>query len=444
MMNVTLQRVDQSVKQLIDGHTTISDNCLDTQHPALSPASNRGRASSHNFAADIPPAQHKEQYVVRCCRIPPAIWAVVIICWIIDESGESTELMEGVSLKELAESELEISMCLSERSRQLIPEKEWSVIRREDDVDEQWGWVVVVAITGSDRNSRFRPGTCTYLSPAWSESDRGRGCEGGVIVGWPRRCSLLMLGPHRSIDIAGSGAPETSQNGRGATGEMWSGEVQWLIGPGWQAGELLPTLVGCRWTIGWCRGRKGAQNGGQQPGLRCSGACVARNMTGGRDRRPDAGYGKPTGPPSDAARRSVKILVLFLVSYWSRLKRPHSGSVGARWSETWARCDKESCSSHGGSCFGVEVWTDAAKLKNMVIAIFGDRWDLVRKSDVFIEYEADVSSWVSGVKWGVVDFGKLLPMIVSRHSCIWYAVKQTSNPLIASAERQMTIIPLAG
>jgi len=181
----------------------------------------------------------------------------------------------------------------------------------------------------------------------------------------------------------------------------------------------------------------------QQPGLRCSGACVARNMTGGRDRRPDAGYGKPTGPPSDAARRSVKILVLFLVSYWSRLKRPHSGSVGARWSETWARCDKESCSSHGGSCFGVEVWKDAAKLKNMVIAIFGDRWDLVRKSDVFIEYEADISSWVSGVKWGVVDFGKLLPMIVSRHSCIWYAVKQTSNPLIASAERQMTIIPLA-
>jgi len=74
MTNVTLQRVDQSVKQLTDGHTTISDNCLDTQHPALSLASNRGRASSHNFAADIPPAQHKEQYVVvRCCRIPPAI-----------------------------------------------------------------------------------------------------------------------------------------------------------------------------------------------------------------------------------------------------------------------------------------------------------------------------------------------------------------------------------
>jgi len=27
----------------------------------------------------------------------------------------------------------------------------------------------------------------------------------------------------------------------------------------------------------------------------------------------------------------------------------------------------------GGSCFGIEVWTDTAKLRNMVIARFGDR-----------------------------------------------------------------------
>ena len=27
----------------------------------------------------------------------------------------------------------------------------------------------------------------------------------------------------------------------------------------------------------------------------------------------------------------------------------------------------------GGSCFGIEVWTDTAKLANMVIARFGDR-----------------------------------------------------------------------
>ena len=60
-----------------------------------------------------------------------------------------------------------------------------------------------------------------------------------------------------------------------------------------------------------------------------------------------------------------------------------SGSVGAGWSETWAGCDKESFSSQawkfsngsgdGGSCFGIEVRTDTAKLANMVIARFGDR-----------------------------------------------------------------------
>jgi len=30
-------------------------------------------------------------------------------------------------------------------------------------------------------------------------------------------------------------------------------------------------------------------------------------------------------------------------------------------------------SGDGGSCFGIEVWTDTAKLVNMVIARFGDR-----------------------------------------------------------------------
>ena len=35
----------------------------------------------------------------------------------------------------------------------------------------------------------------------------------------------------------------------------------------------------------------------------------------------------------------------------------------------------ESCSSQawGGSCFGIEVWTDTAKLTDMVIARLGDR-----------------------------------------------------------------------
>jgi len=30
-------------------------------------------------------------------------------------------------------------------------------------------------------------------------------------------------------------------------------------------------------------------------------------------------------------------------------------------------------SGDGGNCFGIEVWMDAAKMTNMVIARFGDR-----------------------------------------------------------------------
>ena len=56
---------------------------------------------------------------------------------------------------------------------------------------------------------------------------------------------------------------------------------------------------------------------------------------------------------------------------------------------------------------GIEVWTDTAKLTDMVIARFGDRCDLVGKSEVFIKYEAEVSSRVGGGERGVVDFGKL-------------------------------------
>jgi len=51
-------------------------------------------------------------------------------------------------------------------------------------------------------------------------------------------------------------------------------------------------------------------------------------------------------------------------------------------------------SGNGGGCFGIEVWTDTVKLT-----------DMVGKSEVFIKYEADVSSRVGGGERGVVDFG---------------------------------------
>jgi len=100
---------------------------------------------------------------------------------------------------------------------------------------------------------------------------------------------------------------------------------------------------------------------------------------------------------------------------WQPHVQESSGSVGAGWSETWAGCERVALVKlevnngigNGGSCFGIEVWTDTAKLTNMVIARFGDRWDLIGKSEVFIKYEAEVSSRVSGGERRVVDFGKL-------------------------------------
>jgi len=55
-------------------------------------------------------------------------------------------------------------------------------------------------------------------------------------------------------------------------------------------------------------------------------------------------------------------------------------------------------SGDGGSCFGIDVWTDIAKLTNMAIARFGHICDLVRNGEVFIEYEVEVLSRVSDVK----------------------------------------------
>jgi len=53
-------------------------------------------------------------------------------------------------------------------------------------------------------------------------------------------------------------------------------------------------------------------------------------------------------------------------------------------------------SRDGGSCFGIKIWMDTAKLTNMVTAGFG-------KGEVFIDYEAKVSSGVRSCGfWQVV------------------------------------------
>ena len=141
----------------------------------------------------------------------------------------------------------------------------------------------------------------------------------------PRCCSWPMWGPHRSIDIAGSGTPEMSQNGQG------KGATQ-RARPGKCNGHRPHTMgrgIAARphWTP--LDNQSTSREDGQVswPGFRCHGACVetqAGNMMGGdeiADQTP--GTGNPQAPPSDAAGRSADISVLFLVCYRGRVKRPH-------------------------------------------------------------------------------------------------------------------------
>jgi len=59
-------------------------------------------------------------------------------------------------------------------------------------------------------------------------------------------------------------------------------------------------------------------------------------------------------------------------------------------------------------CFGIKIRTDAAKLTNVRIARFRECRDLVRECEMFVEYEAKVTSRVSSVKRRVMYFSKLL------------------------------------
>jgi len=70
----------------------------------------------------------------------------------------------------------------------------------------------------------------------------------GAIAGRSPCCSRPMPGPYRSINIAGCGAPETSQNGWRLRGSA-TGDVQWPIGPRTTGrGIAVPPLLPARWT----------------------------------------------------------------------------------------------------------------------------------------------------------------------------------------------------
>ena len=65
-----------------------------------------------------------------------------------------------------------------------------------------------------------------------------------------------------------------------------------------------------------------------------------------------------------------------------------------------------SCNEAG--CFGIKKRTDATKLTNLRIARFRQCRDLIRENEVFVKYEAKVTSKVSSVERRVIYFCKLL------------------------------------
>jgi len=97
-----------------------------------------------------------------------------------------------------------------------------------------------------------------------------------------------------------------AQNGRGeGVRRSVTGEAQRPSAPGRRAGESPPTTRRTPLDAGGM----GARNGEQRPGLRCRGAPVKKqtcSATEGRDRRPDAGYGRPQAhrrtQPDDGGR----------------------------------------------------------------------------------------------------------------------------------------------
>jgi len=58
--------------------------------------------------------------------------------------------------------------------------------------------------------------------------------------------------------------------------------------------------------------------------------------------------------------------------------------------------NNESCNEAG--CFKIKKRTDASKLTNVRIARYRQCRDLIRESEVFVKYEAKVTSRVSSVE----------------------------------------------
>ena len=102
---------------------------------------------------------------------------------------------------------------------------------------------------------------------------------------------------------------------------------------------------------------------------------------------------------------------------WQQHVQESSGSVGAGWSDTWAGCDKESCSSQ--TCSEQWKWRWWRLFWNEGCS----EADIYSNSRICRQMRSGQKRWgvhqtwmqgfsrVSGVKWGVTYFGKLFTEI---------------------------------
>jgi len=151
----------------------------------------------------------------------------------------------------------------------------------------------------------------TFYRRDWSVIAGGGANGGRRLPAGPRHHCRPMPGPHCrlwTIDIAGGGVHETSQNGRGRVRGSATGEGQWPSAPGRIKGRVITARprrtpqdnrstsradgrvkrhAAARSPAPWCT----CQNVGQEHDV------GTRLPTGPLD----TGYGKSTGPPSDAA-----------------------------------------------------------------------------------------------------------------------------------------------
>ena len=81
--------------------------------------------------------------------------------------------------------------------------------------------------------------------------------------------------------------------------------------------------------------------------------------------------------------------------------RRYNWHLGVYYSSTVIKFGVNDRVSNGTGSWWIEVMPDTAKLTNVIVTGFGERYNLVREGKMFVKDEAKISSRVGGVKWRV-------------------------------------------